>query len=61
MKEISIEICADGSVTVGVTGMSGPECIQLTAEIEKALGEVTKREKTAEFTRSVPVLRKVGV
>ncbi len=48
-QEIEFVIRPDGSVEERVVGVDGPECIKITEAIEKALGQVTKREHTTEF------------
>ena len=60
MKEIVIDIDAGGNVTVEGTGFAGPECKQLTAEIEAALGDVTKTVDKPEMRLRKPLLRKAG-
>lgn len=51
MQEITITIAPDGTVTVGVTGVSGPACEQLTRELEQALMRVDRRVRTADYAR----------
>lgn len=51
-QEIEFIIKPDGSVEERVIGVSGPECEKITADIEKALGEVAKRERTGDFYNS---------
>jgi len=48
-QQIEFVIRPDGSVEERVTGFSGPDCEQATSAIEKALGEVTRREHTGDF------------
>jgi hypothetical protein len=48
-QEIEFVIKPDGTVEERVVGVNGPECEQITASIEDALGEVTKRERTADY------------
>jgi hypothetical protein len=48
-QEIEFVIRPDGSVEERVIGVSGPDCIQMTESIEQALGEVAKREHTADY------------
>ena len=47
--ELEIVIGADGEITIKVKGASGEECLELTKDLEAALGLVTAREKTSEF------------
>ena len=60
MEEIVIDIGNGGDVQVEGIGIAGPDCKALTAEIEKALGVVTKTVKKAEYHSPVKVGRKVG-
>jgi hypothetical protein len=48
-QEIEFVIKSDGSVEERVTGISGADCEAITASIEAALGEVTKRERTPDY------------
>jgi hypothetical protein len=50
MKPIEIEVVVgeDGEVTLHVKGVKGKTCTDLTDEVEKALGRVTKRTATRE-------------
>ena len=48
-QEIEFVIRPDGTVEERVLGVSGPDCVKVTETIEQALGEVTKRERTAEY------------
>jgi hypothetical protein len=47
--ELEITIDADGNVSIKVIGGDGGGCVELTKELEEALGLVTKRTKTEEF------------
>ena len=49
MEQIIITIDKDASVKVEVQGHAGSGCTSLTKEIERALGETTKDEKTQEY------------
>ena len=51
-QEILIDIDANGDVQVEGKNIVGPECTQLTAGIEEALGERTRVEKKPEFHRT---------
>lgn len=46
---ITVVIETDGSCTIAVEGCAGPECERLTANLEKAIGTVRSRERTAEY------------
>ena len=50
MKPVEIEVIVgeDGQVTLHVQGARGKTCTDLTDEVEKALGKVTKRTSTRE-------------
>ncbi len=48
-QQIEIVIKPDGTVEERVTGVNGPDCEKITESIEKALGEVTKREHMSEY------------
>lgn len=58
MKEIVIDIEADGSVKIEGKGFEGPECELFTKELEADLGTVTKKVKKPEYHRAVRVTRK---
>ena len=47
--ELDIVIDENGNISVQVQGVSGPECIALTKDLEEALGQVTERRKTAAY------------
>ena len=50
MKALEIEVVVgeDGGVTIHVQGTKGKTCTDLTAEVEEALGKVTRRTATRE-------------
>jgi hypothetical protein len=49
LQEIEVSIAPDGTTRIEVRGVSGATCLDLTADLEAALGgEVTEREMTAE-------------
>ena len=48
-QELEIQIAADGTVTIDVQGMKGSSCLDLTKDIEEALGLVLDREKKSSF------------
>ena len=50
IQELTVKIAADGTVKVEVRGLQGPQCLELTAALEKLLGgEVIHRERTPEY------------
>jgi hypothetical protein len=48
-QEIEIVIKPDGTVEERVTGMAGSSCEKVTESIERALGDVIKREHTPDY------------
>ena len=46
---IRVEIAADGTPTVSVSGVAGASCEQLTKDLEKALGTTTENKRTGDF------------
>ena len=53
MEEIDVAISATGDVTLGVRGVSGGACLDLTRDLEARLGTVASREHTADFYQTV--------
>lgn len=50
IQELDITIQPDGSVKIQVIGVKGPQCLDLTADIEAILGgQILSREKTCDF------------
>ena len=47
--ELEITIGPDGEVHIVTHGLKGQACLAETKDLEKALGEVKRREKTREF------------
>lgn len=54
LQEIEIIIDKNGQVQVHVNGVKGTTCLELTADLEKALGEVLLREMTPESLETSP-------
>ena len=53
-QEIEITIQPDGGVKLHVRGAAGPQCLVLTADLEKLLGgQITAREKTPDYDQPV--------
>ena len=49
LQEVQVYIDQDGRVRIEVRGLKGQGCLELTAELEKALGgEIESREMTPE-------------
>ena len=48
-QEMEIMIDNTGAVTVHVNGVKGGKCVDLTKDLEEALGVVVSRDKTGEF------------
>lgn len=48
-SQITIDISPQGDITVGVKGVSGQSCTDLTKKIEDALGATSKDVKTPDF------------
>lgn len=50
MRELIVTIDKDGTPTIEVKGVKGQQCLNLTQDIEKALGgKVLDRKPTAEM------------
>ncbi|RMG16398.1 MAG: DUF2997 domain-containing protein [Planctomycetota bacterium] len=49
LDELEIKIDKDGNVTLRVIDGDGERCIELTKELEEALGLVVDRRLTAEY------------
>ena len=47
--ELEITIGPDGQVHIVTHGLKGQACLAETKELEQAVGEVKRREKTREF------------
>ncbi len=60
MKEIKIEIDAEGNVTLNVNGIQGNTCLTETKKLEEALGLVEKREKKPSFYAKITNNQSVG-
>ena len=48
-QELEFTIDDDGKISIKVVGIAGKECLDLTKDIEAALGIVTDRKRTSEF------------
>jgi len=48
-QEIEFIIKPDGTVEEKVTGVNGPDCEEITRDIEQALGKVEERKHTGDF------------
>jgi hypothetical protein len=49
MLELEITIGINGEVLIGVKGVGGPDCIELTRDLEEAIGKVTDRSFTQDY------------
>jgi len=47
--ELEISIGPDGTIEFEVKGVKGADCLELTRELEEALGVVKSRTNTSEF------------
>lgn len=48
-SELEISISSDGEVTIQVQGAKGKSCLDITKDLEDALGIVTSRETKPSF------------
>ena len=48
-EELEIVIAEDGTVTIQVSGVKGKRCLDATAFLEEALGDVEEREFTSDY------------
>ena len=53
-RELVIQIAPDGTISLEVKGVPGPDCIEFTKALEEALGEVVQRERTSEYYQEAP-------
>ena len=51
-KTLEVIVSRTGEVQIEAKGFSGPECVEATKEMERALGTVVKERKTADFVRT---------
>lgn len=61
MQEITVVIAPDGQVKIEVNGLKGQGCLELTEQLEQALGNVTAREMTPEASMHVEVAQDTHV
>jgi len=52
LEEIEVFIEPDGNVRIEVRGVKGKSCLDVTKDLEKALGEVVERTMTPEALES---------
>ncbi len=55
MQEVTVVILPSGEVKIEVNGVKGGGCLELTEQLEKALGTVSAREMTPEAHQQVEV------
>jgi len=48
-QELEISITPEGEVKIEVKGVKGADCLEVTKDIEEALGVVKNREHTSEY------------
>ena len=60
IKKMRIRIGRDGRTEIRVEGGQGDDCLAFTRTMEQALGQVEKRELTADYDRE-PVSESVYV
>lgn len=48
-QELDISIDAEGNVSINVIGSKGKKCLELTKDIENALGIVVNRDTKPQF------------
>ena len=48
-EELDIVIAEDGTVTIQVNGVKGKRCLDATAFLEEALGDVEEQDFTSEY------------
>lgn len=62
LKEIVVTVNKDATLVVEPTkGFSGNECLKATADLEAALGKLSKRDPKAEMNRKAEVSDKTSV
>lgn len=62
LQEIEVSIAPDGTTRIEVRGVSGTSCLDLTADLEAALGgEIVEREMTAEAQAVIGQRRDTGL
>ncbi|MFL5270517.1 MAG: DUF2997 domain-containing protein [Anaeromyxobacteraceae bacterium] len=55
--EIEVTLSPEGEVRLVTHGLKGQSCVAETEVLEKALGAVTKRERTSEFYQQATAVR----
>lgn len=60
MKAVIVTVETDGTIEIKATGFRGSACEKATAQIEKALGTVTKKTRTPEFYQGQEQQQKAG-
>jgi len=51
-QQIKIVLERDGKVRLKVEGVTGAQCLSVTAFLEKEMGEVCERQRTGDFYKS---------
>lgn len=60
MKTITFEIDPTGHVKIHVEGVKGRSCVDLTKDIEAALGGAVTKKQTADYTKTDEAAVKVN-
>ena len=55
--EIEVTLSPEGEVRLVTHGLKGQSCLAETEALEKALGAVTRRERTSEFYQQAAAAR----
>jgi hypothetical protein len=50
--KIELTVDTDGSIKIDVNGVRGKSCLELTKQVEEALGQVTSRKNKAEYSQT---------
>lgn len=53
-QTVDVVIHPDGRIEIKVHGMKGASCVEVTSELETALGNTLERTVTAEYSEEPP-------
>ncbi len=59
MKQVKLTIAPDGTATISVNGVCGPECKEITRPVEEALGIVESSSTTEEMYSEISQVQEV--